>query len=65
MNLSIAQLFCITNAHRDIYMEKYFQMRLADYLMHMYNRYGYQKNPDPEIVKAFQDRNKQLEAKVD
>ena len=54
-------LYRVTAKERDYNMDKYFEMRLADYLIQSYTRYGASAAAEADIVEAFNERNVQLE----
>ena len=40
----------VTNKDRDYYMDRYFEMRLSDYLIHIYTRYGMALAAEQDII---------------
>ena len=58
-------MYRVTAKDRDHFMEKYFELRLADYLIQSYTRYGSGAAAEQGIVEAFTERNGQLEEEVD
>ena len=45
-------------------MDKYFDMRMNDYLIHLYTRYGSSEAAKQDIIEEFNERNVQLAKKV-
>ena len=45
-------------------MERYWEMRLSDYYIQSYTRYGMQAAADQDIIEAFNERNIQLEQRI-
>ena len=64
-NLTVDLLFRMNVKERDQYMEKYFNMRYADYLIQSYTRYGAESAAEASIIEGFNARNLQLEKVVD
>ena len=49
---------------RDEYMEKYFDMRIKDYYIQSYTRYGAEPAAQADIIENFNARNLKLEEEV-
>ena len=60
-SLTLDMLYRVTAKERDQNMDKYFALRLADYLIQSYTRYGASGAAEADIVEAFNERNVQLE----
>ena len=50
-------LYRMTDKEKGEYMQRYFDMRYADYLIHSYTRYGASGAAQADIVEAFNERN--------
>ena len=64
--LSLEYLLMLDNTDRDYFMDNYFEMRLKDYLIHLYTRYGdiNSTNTTADLVSEFERRNKQLRSEI-
>ena len=63
-NLTIDELYNLSYKDRDICMDKYFDMRMNDYLIHLYTRYGSSEAAKQDIIEEFNERNVQFAKKV-
>ena len=45
-------------------MDRYFEMRLKDYLIHIYARYGANEDSNKDIVEEFNQRNAQFAQRI-
>ena len=56
-NLTVDQLFRMSGKERDEYMQRYFEMRIADYYIQSYTRYGAEPAAQANIIEGFNARN--------
>ena len=54
------ELARISDDDKFLFMSKYFEMRLKDFLIQEYTRYGFRHTAKAEITEAFDERNDQF-----
>ena len=54
------ELARITEEDKFLFMSKYFEMRLKDFLIQEYTRYGFRHTAKADITEAFDERNDQF-----